>query len=160
MKKVGMLLIVLLVGAALMVTGCGGNDDAAQNQNQMQEQQQSEQQNESAQKAEDGANPAGAEEYGHSPAEYNPDFGCRTAENRLLTGRQELFQITFCKHILPNPMPFPPLRLHDGCKRPACRLSCQQTTPEILFPDRDCSIFVPADMLILSYIDSIMIGYK
>ena len=35
MKKVGMLLIVLLVGAALMVTGCGGNDDAAQNQNQM-----------------------------------------------------------------------------------------------------------------------------
>ena len=55
MKRVGILLMVLLVGIAVMVVGCGGNEDAAQNQ--MQEQQQSEQQNRDGQNV---ASPTGA----------------------------------------------------------------------------------------------------
>ena len=46
MKRMGMLLMVMLVGAALVFAGCGGDDT---------------QQDGAAQKAEDGANPAGAE---------------------------------------------------------------------------------------------------
>ena len=45
MKRVGILLMVLLVGIAVMVVGCGGNENSAQDQNQIQGQQQSEQQN-------------------------------------------------------------------------------------------------------------------
>ena len=59
MKRMGMLLMVMLVGAALVFAGCGG-DDTQQNQGQPQQQQQN-QQDGAAQKAEDGANPAGAE---------------------------------------------------------------------------------------------------
>ena len=42
MKRVGVLLMVLLVGVAVMVVGCGSSEDSVQNQNQMQEQQQGE----------------------------------------------------------------------------------------------------------------------
>ncbi|MBO4948051.1 MAG: hypothetical protein J6C83_01740 [Peptococcaceae bacterium] len=59
MKRMGMLLMVMLVGAALVFAGCGG-DDTQQNQGQPQQQQQN-QQDGATQKAEDGANPAGAE---------------------------------------------------------------------------------------------------
>ena len=59
MKRMGMLLMVMLVGAALVFAGCGG-DDTQQNQGQPQQQQQN-QQDGAAQKAEDGANLAGAE---------------------------------------------------------------------------------------------------
>ena len=56
MKRVVVLLVVLLVGIAVMVVGCGGNEDAAQNQ--MQELQQSEQQNRDGQTI---ASPTGAD---------------------------------------------------------------------------------------------------
>jgi uncharacterized alpha/beta hydrolase family protein len=56
MKRVVVLLVVLLAGIAVMVVGCGGNEDAAQNQ--MQEQQQSEQQNRDGQTI---ASPTGAD---------------------------------------------------------------------------------------------------
>ena len=59
MKRMGMLLMVMLVGAALVFAGCGG-DDTQQNQDQQQEQQ-GQQQDGAVQKGEDGANPAGAE---------------------------------------------------------------------------------------------------
>ncbi|MBO5140457.1 MAG: hypothetical protein J6B76_07390 [Peptococcaceae bacterium] len=59
MKRMGMLLMVMLVGAALVFAGCGG-DDTQQNQGQPQQQQQN-QQDGAVQKDEDGANPAGAE---------------------------------------------------------------------------------------------------
>ena len=59
MKRMGMLLMVMLVGAALVFAGCGG-DDTQQNQGQPQQQQQ-DQQDGAVQKGEDGANPAGAE---------------------------------------------------------------------------------------------------
>ena len=59
MKRMGMLLMVMLVGAALVFGGCGG-DDTQQNQGQPQQQQQ-DQQDGAVQKGEDGANPAGAE---------------------------------------------------------------------------------------------------
>ena len=59
MKRMGMLLMVMLVGAALVFAGCGG-DDTQQNQGQPQQQQQN-QQDGVVQKDEDGANPAGAE---------------------------------------------------------------------------------------------------
>lgn len=59
MKRMGMLLMVMLVGAALVFAGCGG-DDTQQNQGQPQQQQQN-QQDGATQKDEDGANPAGAE---------------------------------------------------------------------------------------------------
>ena len=59
MKRMGMLLMVMLVGAALVFAGCGG-DDTQQNQGQQQQQQQN-QQDGAVQKDEDGANPAGAE---------------------------------------------------------------------------------------------------
>ena len=60
MKRMGMLLMVMLVGAALVFAGCGG-DDTQQNQGQPQQQQQGQQQDGAVQKGEDGANPAGAE---------------------------------------------------------------------------------------------------
>lgn len=60
MKRMGMLLMVMLVGAALVFAGCGG-DDTQQNQGQPQQQQQGQQQDSAVQKGEDGANPAGAE---------------------------------------------------------------------------------------------------
>jgi len=59
MKRMGMLLMVMLVGAALVFAGCGG-DDTQQNQGQPQQQQQN-QQDGAVQKDKDGANPAGAE---------------------------------------------------------------------------------------------------
>ena len=59
MKRMGMLLMVMLVGAALVFAGCG-NDTAQQNQGQPQQQQQN-QQDGAVQKDKDGANPAGAE---------------------------------------------------------------------------------------------------
>ena len=59
MKRMGMLLMVMLVGAALVFAGCGG-DDTQQNQGKPQQQQQN-QQDGVVQKDEDGANPAGAE---------------------------------------------------------------------------------------------------
>ena len=58
MKRVGTLLMVVLVGIAVVVVGCGGNEDVVQNQKPMQEQQQSAQQNGDVK---DEANPAGAE---------------------------------------------------------------------------------------------------
>ena len=58
MKRMGMLLMVMLVGAALVFAGCGG-DDTQQNKDQQQQQQ--DQQDGAVQKGEDGANPAGAE---------------------------------------------------------------------------------------------------
>jgi len=60
MKKVGMLLMVMLLGTTLIFTGCGGNDDE-QNQSQMQNQQQSEQQNGDIAERQNDANPAGAD---------------------------------------------------------------------------------------------------
>jgi ABC-type oligopeptide transport system substrate-binding subunit len=57
MKRVGILLMVLLVGIAVMVVGCGGNENSAQDQNQIQGQQQSEQQNRDGQNV---ASPTGA----------------------------------------------------------------------------------------------------
>ena len=57
MKRVGILLMVLFVGIAVMVVGCGGNEEPVQNQNQMQGQQQSEQQNRDEQNV---ASPTGA----------------------------------------------------------------------------------------------------
>ena len=57
MKRVGILLMVLLVGIAVMVVGCGGNENSAQDQNQIQGQQQSEQQNHDGQNV---ASPTGA----------------------------------------------------------------------------------------------------
>ncbi len=39
MKKAGMLVMVLLVAAAMMFAGCGGTDDAQQNQEQQNQQQ-------------------------------------------------------------------------------------------------------------------------
>ena len=60
MKRMGMLLMVMLVGATLVFAGCGG-DDTQQNQGQPQQQQQGQQQDGAVQKGEDGANPAGAE---------------------------------------------------------------------------------------------------
>ena len=58
MKRVGILLMVLLVGIAVMVVGCGGNENSAQDQNQIQGQQQSEQQNRDGQNV---ASPNGAD---------------------------------------------------------------------------------------------------
>ena len=57
MKRVGILLMVLLVSIAVMVVGCGGNENSAQDQNQIQGQQQSEQQNRDEQNV---ASPTGA----------------------------------------------------------------------------------------------------
>ena len=57
MKRVGILLMVLLVCIAVMVVGCGGNENSAQDQNQIQGQQQSEQQNRDGQNV---ASPTGA----------------------------------------------------------------------------------------------------
>lgn len=57
MKRVGILLMVLLVGIAVMVVGCGGNENSAQDQNQIQGQQQSEQKNRDGQNV---ASPTGA----------------------------------------------------------------------------------------------------
>lgn len=58
MKRVGILLMVLLVSIAVMVVGCGGNENSAQDQNQIQGQQQSEQQNRDGQNV---ASPTGAD---------------------------------------------------------------------------------------------------
>ena len=56
MRKAGMLLMVILVGAALLFTGCGSDESVDQNQGQ--EQQQNEQQNGDAQ---NDASPTGAD---------------------------------------------------------------------------------------------------
>ena len=57
MKRVGILLLVMLVGVAVVVVGCGSNGDAAQGQDQIQEQQ-SEQQDGGSQ---NDASPTGAD---------------------------------------------------------------------------------------------------
>lgn len=62
MKRVSVVLMVLLTGAALVFAGCGGND-AEQKPEQVQEQQEqtSQQQNAVEQNSENEANPAGAD---------------------------------------------------------------------------------------------------
>ncbi len=49
MKKAGMLVMVLLVAAAMVFAGCGGTDDAQQNQGQPNQQEQQNQQQEAQQ---------------------------------------------------------------------------------------------------------------
>lgn len=59
MKKAGILLMVMLVSVALLFTGCGGGNDAQQNQEQ--QQQQEGQQNAENAQPQDEVNPAGAD---------------------------------------------------------------------------------------------------